>query len=226
MKQRITVSLLAIVLISLAAAPAQAFGQAGEKRKVIGMIKERGADTITVKYADGDATILLNENTRYKMPRGMGFRKDSMSGSVLIPGLNVKVEGTLDDQQRVVADTISFSKDDLERAEAIQAGLHGAAQQVAAHQQNIATNKENVATNQGNIAANKTEIAANDADIEAANKRFEDLADFDVKDQLVLNFPVGRSALTQEQKGQLQKFATDAIAHREGYIIEVKGFAD
>src|SRR3954467_3886088 len=147
MKQRITVSLLAILLILLAAGPTSAFGAAGEKKKVVGMIKERGADTITVKSRDGEATVLLSENTQYKMPRGMGFRKDSMSGAVLIPGLNVKVEGVLDDQNRVVAETISFSKDDLERAEAIQAGLHGTAQQVAANQQDIATNQQNIATN-------------------------------------------------------------------------------
>jgi OOP family OmpA-OmpF porin len=233
MKQRITVSLLAILLICLAAGPTSAYGAAGEKKKVVGMIKERGADTITVKSHDGEATILLSDTTQYKMPRGMGFQKDSMSAAVLIPGLNVKVEGVLDDQDRFVAKTITFSKDDLERAEAIQAGLYGTAQQVATNQQNIATNQQNIATNQenvatnkGNIAANKTQIAENEADIVAANKRFDDLTDFDVKNEMTLNYAVGRAALTQEQKEQLQKFATDALTHQEGYIIEVKGFAD
>jgi OOP family OmpA-OmpF porin len=217
---------MSVLLLSLMAAPTWATTP-GEKSKIKGMIKERTAESLTISTREGDVSVVLDDNTRYKMPRGIGLFKDDMSATALIPGLHVSVEGVGDDQNRLVAKTISFSKDDLERAEAIQAGLALPSQQIAANQQNIAGNKENISTNQENIAGNKAAITANDADIEAANKRFNDLTDFEVKNQLTLNYNVGRAALTPDQKTQLIEIAKQAsAADAKGYIIEVKGFAD
>jgi len=41
-----------------------------------------------------------------------------------MPGLKVSVDGTSDDQGRVVAKTITVEGDDLETAQMVEAGLH------------------------------------------------------------------------------------------------------
>ena len=44
--------------------------------------------------------------------------------AALIPGLAVRVEGTYDDQHRLVAKSVKFKGNDLKQAQAIQAGMH------------------------------------------------------------------------------------------------------
>src|SRR6202008_702709 len=124
-----------------------------------------------------------------------GLDKQYYSNVVLIPGLKVKVDGTSDDQGRVVAKTITVDGDDLETAEMVQSGLHPTAEQVAAnvqtldahrgqlagHDMQLAAQRENIATNQQNIAAHKQQIDENIKDIEENTNRFTALADYNVK---------------------------------------------
>jgi outer membrane protein OmpA-like peptidoglycan-associated protein len=51
------------------------------------------------------------------------------------------------------------------------------------------------------------------------------LADYDLKDQSTVKFPVSSSTLSAKGKEQLKKVAEDA-AKLTGYIIEVTGYAD
>jgi len=44
--------------------------------------------------------------------------------AALIPGLAVKVEGTYNDKHELVAKSVRFKGNDLERANAIGAGMH------------------------------------------------------------------------------------------------------
>lgn len=46
-----------------------------------------------------------------------------MSFTALIPGLKISVDGVRDEQNRIAANTITFSGDDLQTADAVQAGL-------------------------------------------------------------------------------------------------------
>jgi outer membrane protein OmpA-like peptidoglycan-associated protein len=162
-----------------------------------------------------------------------------MSNAVLIPGLKLKVDGTTDEQGRVVAKTITVDGDDLETAEMVQSGLHPTAEQVAAnvqrletHGQDIAANKvqlaahkENIETNQQNIGANKQQIEANKKDIEENTQRFTALADFDVKGQATVKFNVGSAKISSEDEEQLKQLAQTAEGLK-GYIVEVMGYAD
>jgi len=119
-----------------------------EKAKVKGMIRTRTGETLIVKTSNGDTTVLLTDDTTTKDDKGLfGLDKEIFSNSVLIPGLKVKVDGTSDDQGRVVAKTITVDGDDLETAEMIQAGLHPTAEQVSANMQAIETNRQGVAAN-------------------------------------------------------------------------------
>ena len=118
------------------------FAATSNKANVQGLITGRTTDSLTLKTENGGkATIILADNTKVQHPktRGighrLGLRKKEVSAAELIPGLKVSVQGTKDNQGRVVAKTITFKSNDLETAEMIQAGLHPTAQQVAANQQ-------------------------------------------------------------------------------------------
>jgi len=212
----------------------------GEKVKVQGMITGRTGESVTIKTTDGSTvTVVLDDDTKVQQPKGLGLRKKQMSATVLVPGLKISVDGTGDAQSRVVAKSITFSSDDLETAEAIQAGLTPTKQAVATNQQNIAANKQatqtnaqNIAANQVQTAANKQQIAnnqeqidANQQQIQATTKRFSELSEYDTKGDAVVNFAVGSSVISASDKAALKQLAQSATG-LTGYIIQVKGFAD
>jgi len=212
----------------------------GEKVKVQGMITGRTGESVTIKTTDGSAvTVVLNDDTKVQQPKGLGLRKKQMSATVLVPGLKISVDGVGDAQSRVVAKTINFNSDDLETAEAIQAGLTPTKQAVATNQQNIAANKQatqtnaqGIAANQVQTAANKQQIAnnqeqidANQQEIQATTKRFSELSEYDTKGDAVVNFAVGSSVISASDKAALKQLAQSATG-LTGYIIQVKGFAD
>jgi OmpA-OmpF porin, OOP family len=228
----IVLSLMAMFLL----VSVSAFG--GDKVK--GMITTRTGETLLVKSGGTNTTVVLTDETTTKDDRGLfGLDKHHMSNVVLIPGLKVEVDGTTDDQGRVVAKTITVDGDDLETSEMIEAGLHPTAEQVAAniktleahqgqlagHDVQLASHKENIETNQQNIASNKQRIEANIADIEEHEQRFAALTDFDVKGETTVKFNVGSSTISKADQEELKKLAQSA-AELKGYIVEVMGYAD
>jgi outer membrane protein OmpA-like peptidoglycan-associated protein len=235
-RKTIVVSLIALFLL----ASVSAFGASGDKAGAKGMIIARAGETFVVKTADGNVTVVLTDGTTTKDDRGLfGLEKQQMSSVVLIPGLKVDVDGTSDDQGRVVAKTITVDGDDLETAEMVQAGLHPTAQQVSANVQAISTNQQNIGANQQNIEANKVQLAAqkesietnqqiigeNIKDIEANTNRFMALSEYDVKGEATVKFKVGSSDIAAADQEELKKLAQTA-AGLKGYIVEVTGYAD
>jgi len=204
----------AIILTALLCwiTPGSLYGvDSGEKVKLRGLITERTGETLTVKTADGKVTVVLTDDTKVQKPKGLGLRKTQMSFIALIPGLKISVDGTHDDQGRVVADTITFSGDDLQTAESIQAGLTPTQQAVEANKQNIQANKQN--------------IEANDQEIAEASKRFSDLTEFDTKGEATVYFASGSKTVPTKDKTALMDLARNAV-NLTGYIIQVKGYAD
>jgi outer membrane protein OmpA-like peptidoglycan-associated protein len=204
------------------------------------MITTRTGETLIVKTADGNTTVVLTDSTTTKDDRGLfGLEKQRLSSVVLMPGLKVEVDGTTDDQGRVVAKTITVDGDDLESAQMIQAGLHPTAEQVAAnvktledhqgqlagHGVQLASHKENIETNQQNIAGNRDKIQQNLSSIEEHSQRFAALTEFDVKGEATVKFSSGSTKISAADQGELKKLAETA-AGLKGYIIEVMGYAD
>jgi OOP family OmpA-OmpF porin len=183
--------------------------------------------------------VVLTDVTKVQQPKGLGLRKKEMSATALIPGLKISVDGIGDGQSRVTASTITFDAGDLQLAETIQAGLTPTRQNVDTNAQNIAANKQNIQTNQENIqtnqksiqsnaqgvAANQQGIAANQQEIQDTNQRFSELSEYDTKGDATINFGVGSSALSADDKAALSKLAHEAV-NLTGYIVQVKGFAD
>jgi outer membrane protein OmpA-like peptidoglycan-associated protein len=195
---------------------------------------------LIVKTSEGNATVVLADDTRTKDNTGLfGLDRKELSTVVLIPGLKVSIDGVSYEQDRVAAKTITVDGDDLETAELIQAGLHPTAEQVATnvqtlaeHQDKIEANKDQIAahkqyieTNQQNIATNKQQIDANIKDIEENTRRFMALSEYDVKGQATVNFDVGSSKIAAKDQIQLKELANNAT-RLKGYIIEVMGYTD
>jgi OmpA-OmpF porin, OOP family len=233
-KSTIVVSLIALFFL------ASVFAFAGDKAEGKGMITARTGETLIVASGSGNVTVVLTDETTTKDDKGLfGLDKQHLSNVVLIPGLKVDVDGTSDEQGRIVAKTITTDGDDLEAAEMIQAGLHPTAEQVAANVQNINTNqqhieankaqlaaqKENIETNQQNISANQQQIARNIKDIEENTNRFTALSEYDVKGQATVNFNSGSSKISAKDQEELRTLAQNATG-LTGYIVEVTGYAD
>jgi outer membrane protein OmpA-like peptidoglycan-associated protein len=230
----IAVSLTALFVL------ASVFAFGAEKAKVKGMIIARTGETLIVSSGGEKTTVVLTDGTTTKDDKGLfGLDKQHLSSVVLIPGLKVEVEGTSDDQGRVVAKTITTDGDDLETAEMIQAGLHPTAQEVAANRQAIESNqknisanktqlaaqKESIETNQQGIGANQQNIAENVKDIEENTKRFTALSEYDVKGEATVQFDTGSSKISAKYQEELKKLAETATG-LTGYIVEVTGYAD
>jgi outer membrane protein OmpA-like peptidoglycan-associated protein len=235
-RKAIVVSLMTVLFVTSVVA----FGAAGDKAQVKGMIVTRTGETLIVNGPDGKITVVLTDATRTKDDVGLfGLDKKEMSSVVLIPGVKLKVDGVSDDQGRVVAKTITVDGDDLETAEMIQSGLHPTAEQVAAnvqtlseHDAKIETNKvqlaahrEYIENNKQNIASNKQQIDQNIKDIQENTDRFMALSEYDVKGQATVKFKVGSAKVAAEDEEQLKQLAQTATGLK-GYIVEVMGYTD
>lgn len=233
MYKRWTVGVVALFLVS----GLSAF--AGDD--VNGIIKSRTGETLLVKTdAGNDVTVVLTDATRTVDRKGLfGLDKDQLGNTVLIPGLKVSVEGSPDDQGRVVAKEIITDGDDLEASEMIQAGLHPTAEQVeknvdtlaahegklGAHDTQLDAHEQRISANQQQTAANKQQIQQNLSSIEEHTRRFQALDDFDVKAEATVNFAVGSSNVSKEDVAKLNELA-QAAKGLSGYIVEVVGYAD
>ena len=108
---------LVILILMSTALPAQNI-------KVKGLIKGRSGPTMILQTSDTPKLIvLLTESTRVSQVQGvLKARRKEMSMAALIPGLAVEVEGSYDPKNQLVATSVKFKGNDLERARAIEAG--------------------------------------------------------------------------------------------------------
>ncbi len=219
-----------LICVALAAfmAAGTAYGVTnGEKVKTDGLITGRSGEKLTVKTSDmGDITVVLTDDTKIEQPKGLlKVRKSQMEVTALVPGLSIQVEGVGDARGQVTAQKIKFSKESLKVANQIQAGLTPTSQDVQANKESIEANKGAIGSNQAAIATNTNDIATNQQAITAANKRFSDLDDYNVKDTVTLYYPVGGSSLDEKQKADLAGLAQKASS-LQGYLVQVAGYTD
>jgi OOP family OmpA-OmpF porin len=208
-----------VLLAALALLGSLGFAQvkAGQKVDTKGLILTRDGDTMTVDTKSiGKVTVALTDKTKVQTPKGI-FRHNNMEVTSLLPGLQVELSGTGDANGQVVADTVRFSKDSLQVAQQVHAAMTATNAQVS-------TNQQGVAENQKGISANAEKIGTNAADIQAAQKRFDDLTEFDVKKQVTITFQTGKADIPDDAKQQLTELAK-ATNGMKGYLVEIKGFA-
>ena len=195
--------------------------------KVEGLIQGRSGDTMILKVSESPnlIAVLLTDSTDVAQVQGLlKARKKDMSMAALIPGLAVKVEGTYNAQKELVATKVRFKGNDLERAQAIDAGMHETKAQTQQNQEELERQKAALEQQQAQLAEHHAKIAANKAAIDAAVTRFGQLDDYYIFDELTVYFGNGQVKVDPKYNSQLMALIEKAKTI-EGYMIEVKGFA-
>ena len=206
---------LAILLVFGGAAAAQS-------AKAQGLITGRSGDTMTIQTPDSSTVVvLLTDSTQVAQVQGVfKARRKDMSMAALIPGLQVQVEGTYNQQNQLVANSVKFKGNDLQDAQTVQAGLQPAKEQIAQSQQELEAQKAALARQQQEMQEQQQQMAeaqakidANKAMIEAANKRFGQLADYNILDEVTVYFANGKVALDPKYNAQLLQLADQGQDH-------------
>jgi len=206
---------------------------ASAQTKIEGVIKGRSGAEIILQTTDNPKVIvLLDDSTDVAQVQGvLKARKKEMSMAALIPGLPIQVEGTYNQKNQLVAKTIRFKGNDLEQAQAIQAGLAETSQQAQQNKeelekQNAALAAQNAALKEQQEALNEQEkkVAANKAAIAAATARFGQLNDYYILDEVTVYFGNGKVNVEPKYNPDLIALAEKAKTIN-GYMIQVKGYA-
>ncbi len=202
-------------------------------QSIQGVINGRGGATMTVQTQDaGNVVVVLNDYTQVEDVSGLFHaRKKQMGLTVLVPGLQVQVQGNYNAQNQLVANTIKFDGKNLQTATDIQAGVTPVEQQEQAQKaqeakQEAQIQKEQAAMTQQQqeMAAAQAKIAANKAAIAAVNKRFGELADYNIWDEVTVYFANGQVSIDPQYNPKLMALAQKAKTVT-GYVIQVKGYA-
>jgi OOP family OmpA-OmpF porin len=222
-KSRGIVSAFALLLMGLASLSSAVYAQ---NVKVEGVIKERSGDTLFVQTSDSPKVIvLLTQSTDVGQLQGaLKARNKKMSMAALIPGLPIRVEGSYDVQNQLVANTIRFKGNDFEQAQAIEAGVHETAKQAAANQSEL--EKQNAMLQEQNEALKKqqAQLTEQKALIAANTARFGQLDDYYIYDEVTVYFGNGKVKLDPKYNDPLSALAEKA-GTVNGYMIQVKGYA-
>jgi outer membrane protein OmpA-like peptidoglycan-associated protein len=209
------------------------FPAAAQSAKTQGLITGRSGETMTVQTQDSSSVVVvLTDNTQVAQIQGVfKARRKQMSMAALIPGLQVQVEGAYNAQNQLVASSIKFKGNDLEDAQTIQAGLQPTKEQIEQTQQQLAEQQaalerqqKEMQEQQQQIALAQEKIDANKAAIAAANKRFGQLDDYNIMDEVTVLFANGKVAIDPKYNQQLLDLAAKAKTIT-AYTIQVKGYA-
>jgi len=215
--------LAAILLIGITLSSSMV---AAESVKVEGLIKARSGDTMILQTSRSpNLTVLLTDNTQVGQVQGvLKARRKEMSMAALIPGLAVKVEGSYNNQNQLVAKSVSFKGNDLQRAESIQAGLHETKVETQRHTEELEKQNAALQQQQAQLMEHQQQIAANRAAIDAAVARFGQLDDYYILDEVTVYFGNGKVKVDPKYEPQLLALG-DKAKGIDGYVIEVRGYA-
>ena len=225
-----TISIVILLLTLVALLPAILSAQTA---KVEGVIKGRSGSEIILQTADSPKVIVLpTDSTDVAQVVGaFKARNKKMSMAALIPGLPVQVEGAYNTQNQLVASKVRFKGNDLDQAQAIQAGLSETRQQAEQNsqeleKQNAALAAQNAALAEQQKALTEQEktIAANKAAIAANSARFGQLNDYYIIDEVTVLFGNGKVKVDPKYNPQLIALGEKAKTVN-GYMIQVKGYA-
>ena len=199
---------------------------AGDKVKVEGIIKGRSGSQVILQTQDQPKlVVLLTDSTQVQQVQGaLKARRKDMSMAALIPGLAIKVEGNYNAKNQLVATSILFKGDELEQAQAIQAGVHETQVQAQANEAQLKAQNAALQEQQAAITKQQQEIAANKAQIAANSARFGQLDDYYILDEVTVLFGNGVVKVDPKYNQPLMDLVAKAKGYN-GYNIQVKGYA-
>jgi outer membrane protein OmpA-like peptidoglycan-associated protein len=205
---------------------------AAQSAQLQGVINGRSGATMSVQTNSGNVTVLLTDYTQVEDVQGIFHaRRKQMGLTVLEPGLAVQVQGTYNAQNQLVANTVKFDGKDLQTATDIQAGVTPVEQQTQAQQQELAQQQAKLQQQQAQLtaeqqqqAADEAKIAANKAAIAAVNKRFGELGDYNIWDEVTVLFGNDKVNVDPQYDAKLLALCQKAKTVT-GYVIQVQGYA-
>jgi len=218
-----TIRAVCLLLCGAALLSATAWAQSV---KVEGLIKARNGDTMILQTSQApNLPVLLTDNTQVGQVQGVfKARRKEMSMAALIPGLAVKVEGTYNDQNQLVAASVSFKGNDLEQAQKIEAGMHETRLQAEQNKAELEKHKAELQKQNVALQQQQEQITANKAAIDAATARFGQLDDYYILDEVTVYFANGKVKVDPSYRPKLIALAEKAKTVN-GYVIEIKGYA-
>jgi OmpA-OmpF porin, OOP family len=189
-----------------------------------GVITERAdSSTMFVQTETARVLVTLTENVDVRQTSGI-MRRKSASAEELIPGLRVRADGRFETPDKFVATRVTFSKEALKIASAIQAGLTPTDQRSLANQTAIQKHGQELEAQRGDIAANDQRISATSGAVTATNARISNLNNFTAVTTITVHFANGRYDVSPAEKAQLEELATQAEG-LQGYMISVAAYA-
>ena len=205
---------------------------AAQSAQLQGVINGRSSATMSLQTDNGNVTVILTDYTQVEDVQGIFHaRKKQMGLTVLEPGLQVQVQGNYNAQNQFVANTVKFNGKDLQTATDIQAGVTPVEQQTQAQKQELAQQQAQLQEQQAQLhqeqqeqAVQAAKIAANKAAIAAVNKRFGELADYNIWDEVTVYFANGQVIVDPQYTPKLLALCQKAKTVN-GYVIQVKGYA-
>lgn len=222
------------------AANAQDAAKGGQQASVEGLVIGRDGSTMLVKTADTPRLdVELSDSTKATEKGGfLGLSRKDLGITQLVPGLKVKVDGTYDQDHKLVARKVEFSRSSMNTARQVDAGLTPTNEKVAKAQDQLRSDRKDIETNQSDIASAKQDIATTQqglaANVQATgenkqaigqtNNRIGTLDQYETKNTYTVQFANGRSAVTKKYKDELTDFVKEA-ADTPGAMIEVQGYA-
>jgi outer membrane protein OmpA-like peptidoglycan-associated protein len=199
---------------------------AAQSVQVQGVINGRSGATMTVQTQDaGNVVVVLTNDTDVRESSGLFHaRKKQMGVTALVPGLQVQAKGSYNAQNQLVADSVTFNGNSLKTATDIQAGVTPVEQQEQAQKQQMAKQESQIQKEQEAQAAANAKIAANQAAIAAVNKRFGELGDYNIWDEVTVYFGNDKVTVDPQYQPKLLALCKKALTVT-GYVIQVKGYA-
>ncbi len=206
---------------------------AAQSANLQGVINGRSGATMTVQSPGaGNVVVVLNDYTSVEDESGLFHaRRKQMGLTALVPGLQVDVQGNYNAQNQLVANTVKFNGKNLQTATDIQAGVTPVEQQEQAQQQKLQQQQAQLSQENAKLKqeqqeqqAENAKIAANNAAIAAVNKRFGELGDYNIWDEVTVLFGNGQVKVDPQYYPKLQALCKKAVTVT-GYVIQVKGYA-
>lgn len=217
----LTLSLAAFLLVSSISAQQSA--------EVKGVIDERSGEAMTVQtQGAGDVTVLLTAATQVEPGT---FQTRRLAITALVPGLLVELKGSYDARGQLIADDIKFKAASLQTALDIQAGMARAEQRLGEGQKQIQHQQQEIEQEEAQLVDEQRltsepaeDVAETNRAIAVAGKRFGELADYNVLNEVAVPFGNEEAKIEAQYQAQLLQLAEQAKG-TIGYLIAVRGYA-
>jgi outer membrane protein OmpA-like peptidoglycan-associated protein len=196
-----------------------------QSAQIEGVINGRSGATMTLHSQNGNVVVLLTPETQVDEVQGVfKTRKKQMAMTALVPGLACQVQGSYNTQNQLVASTVKFNGSSLKTATDIQAGVAPVEQQAQQQQQELAQEQAQIQATQAEQAQHAAEIAQEKAAIAAVNKRFGELGEYNIWDEVTVYFGNGQVKVDQQYIPKLLALCQKAKTVT-GYVVQAQGYA-